>query len=526
MHESDPSQTERLDEELVAYLDGQLDRQSARQVEQRLASEEPVRRRLQELAQSWDLLDQLPHAVADDAFVRSTVEMVAVAAEQEFAEQQAAEPRRRRRRWLWGGCAALAVAIAGYVVAANVWTDPNEKLIRDLSVIENQERYKQAGDVDFLKKLNEEGLFSDETSDATTSREERGGNNEGRPAKDEPRANSDPAPTLTGLETPSQRRETLEKMTPQEKEDLRTRFDKFNALSPDEQQRLRRFEEQLNADASRDRLRRIMTQFHEWLKSLSPIERSELLALASAPRIDQIRSLQHAQEAKLGAQGGGPKLSKHDVDVLHDWEADFANNHRKELIADLPPQWSTPEWQKRFGSTFAPESPRMVLLNARNHWRNGMVGEGKKISVSDSELQQLMTKLSPDAAKILEPQTTPQRIKTIGGWIVIFSRARLFNRQPGEGPPQVSQDELNRFFEGLPANEKDKLLALPNDDDFNRALRWKYYQQHTRPNRGAGPRDAPGDRDRPRSGGKPEIPPTNPDSPPASMTPKRGEGPS
>jgi hypothetical protein len=259
MHESDPSQSERLDEELVAYLDGQLDRQSARQVEQRLASEEPVRRRLQELAQSWDLLDQLPHAVADDAFVRSTVEMVAVAAEEEFAEQQAAEPRRRRRRWLWGGCAALAVALVGYVVAANVWTDPNEKLIRDLSVIENQERYKQAGDIDFLKKLNEEGLFADETSEATTARDEHGGNNEGHSAKEEPRANSDPASTWTGLETPSQRRDALEKMTPQEKEDLRTRFDKFNALSPDEQQRLRRFEEQLNADPSRDRFLRIMT---------------------------------------------------------------------------------------------------------------------------------------------------------------------------------------------------------------------------------------------------------------------------
>ncbi len=529
MHESDPSQSERLDEELVAYLDGQLDRQSARQVEQRLASEEPVRRRLQELAQSWDLLDQLPHAVADDAFVRSTVEMVAVAAEQEVAEQQAAEPRRRRRRWLRGGGAALAVALAGYVVAANVWTDPNEKLIRDLSVIENQERYKQAGDVDFLKKLNEEGLFSDETSDATTSRDERGGNNEGRPAKDEPRANSDPAPTLTGLETPSQRRETLEKMTPPEKEDLRTRFDKFNALSPDEQQRLRRFEEQLNADASRDRLRRIMNQFHEWLKTLGPIERSELLApaLTSTVRIEQIRNLQHAQEAKLGAQGGGPKLLQRDVDALHQWEATFAAKHAAELLAARPSTSPQREWAQKVDSADPAERRRALLILARYQWRTGSVGEGKKVSLSDAELQSLIKQLSPEARKILDAQTTTQqKIDTIGRWIFLFARARLFNRQSGEGPPQVSQDELNRYFEGLPANEKDKLLALPNDDDFNRALRWKYYQQHTRPNRGTGPRNAPGDRDRPRPGGKPEIPATNPDAPPASMTPKRGEGPS
>ena len=97
-----------------------------------------------------------------------------------------------------------------------------------------------------------------------------------------------------------------------------------------------------------------------------------------------------------------------------------------------------------------------------------MVGEGKKISVSDSEIQQLIEKLSPEAKKILEPQTTQQRIKTIGEWIVTFSLARSFNRQPGKGAPPVSQDELRKSSRGFVRSEKDWLLALPNDDDFNR----------------------------------------------------------
>src|SRR5260221_7987301 len=95
MPQSDSSQIESLDEELVAYLDGQLDPESARHVEQRLASEETARRRLQQLAQSWDMLDQLPHAAADETFTRSTVQMVAVAAAQEFTAPPASEPRRR-----------------------------------------------------------------------------------------------------------------------------------------------------------------------------------------------------------------------------------------------------------------------------------------------------------------------------------------------------------------------------------------------------------------------------------------------
>ena len=229
MHESEHNPSEQLDEELVAYLDGQLDRQSARAVEQRLASEEAVRRRLQELAQSWDLLDQLPHAVAGDAFTRSTVEMVAVAAERELADEQAAEPRRRAQRWLWGAAAALAVAVTGYVLAASVWRDPNDKLIRDLSVIENQERYKQAGDVEFLKRLYEEALFSDDTSEASAARDDRATKDDEYPAKDERRTSLDPASTMTGLEITSQRREIVEKMSPQERDDLRSKFDKFNA---------------------------------------------------------------------------------------------------------------------------------------------------------------------------------------------------------------------------------------------------------------------------------------------------------
>ena len=77
-------------------------------MEHRLASEETVRRRLQQLAQSWDLLDQLPRTTVDDAFTRSTVEIVALAAEEEFGQKAAAEPRRRWLRWLLTAVAAAA----------------------------------------------------------------------------------------------------------------------------------------------------------------------------------------------------------------------------------------------------------------------------------------------------------------------------------------------------------------------------------------------------------------------------------
>jgi anti-sigma factor RsiW len=160
------TESERLDEELVAYLDGELDGEAARRMEHRLASEEAVRRRLQQLAQSWDLLDQLPRTTVDDAFTRSTVEIVALAAEEELGHKAGLEPRRRRVRWGWTAVATLAACLIGFFVAAHLRPDPNERLLRDLKVIQNQELYKETDNIEFLRALDKEGLFPEENGDA------------------------------------------------------------------------------------------------------------------------------------------------------------------------------------------------------------------------------------------------------------------------------------------------------------------------------------------------------------------------
>jgi len=160
------TETERLDEELVAYLDGELDGEAARRMEHRLASEEPVRRRLQQLAQSWDLLDQLPRTTVDDSFSRNTVEIIAQAAEDEFGHRRATAPSRRWMRWLLTGGVAVAASLAGFFAVAHFRSNPNAELLRDLPVIQNQELYKEAGNIDFLRKLDKEGLFPEESGDA------------------------------------------------------------------------------------------------------------------------------------------------------------------------------------------------------------------------------------------------------------------------------------------------------------------------------------------------------------------------
>ena len=67
-------------------------------------------------------------------------------------------------------------------------------------------------------------------------------------------------------------------MSSDERNDLREKYDKFEALSPDEQDQLRRLHEQLESDPQGDKLRRLLLRYHEWLKTLTPGERADLLA--------------------------------------------------------------------------------------------------------------------------------------------------------------------------------------------------------------------------------------------------------
>jgi anti-sigma factor RsiW len=150
------------DEQLVAYLDGELEPDESRQVELRLASDPGVRRKLQGLQRSWELLDELHPADVEEAFTRTTMEMVTVAAAEEVAQIQAAEPRRRRRRWLVGIGGLLAAAIAGFAVGWLAWPDRERALLEDLPVIERLDEYRLIGDFRFLKKLAAERLFDED----------------------------------------------------------------------------------------------------------------------------------------------------------------------------------------------------------------------------------------------------------------------------------------------------------------------------------------------------------------------------
>lgn len=168
MNESELTRdNEPLRAELVAYLDNELDPATRERLEQRLSEDGDYRRELQQLQRAWDLLDSLPRAEADEGFTRTTVEMVAVSAAGDVEQEQHAAVRRRRVGWFVAGGGVIAASLLGYFVTQRIASAPNERLLRDLPVIENLDLYKHADSVEFLRKLDKAGLFPDEeNSDA------------------------------------------------------------------------------------------------------------------------------------------------------------------------------------------------------------------------------------------------------------------------------------------------------------------------------------------------------------------------
>ncbi len=165
MSEEPDSADQPLEEELVAYLDGELDAEASRGIEDRLAADPEVRQTLHRLDRTWEMLDELDPPQVAERFTQTTLEIVAESAEEEVRRSRAEAPRRRRRRWAVATAGLLAAGLAGFLGVALFAPDLNRQLIQDLEMLQRLDQYRQINDVEFLRMLHRERLFVEEADD-------------------------------------------------------------------------------------------------------------------------------------------------------------------------------------------------------------------------------------------------------------------------------------------------------------------------------------------------------------------------
>jgi hypothetical protein len=479
MNDIPPKSPAPLDEELVAYLDGELDAEGARRIEALLALDPDVRRRLQSFERTWDLLDELEAAPVGEPFTHTTLEMVALAARQDV-EQDRADAPRRRRRWLFlAGVCLLAAALSGFVAVA--LHDPDRELLQNLPLLENLDEYRQIGSIEFLHKLRDEKLFSKDIAEPPKSDAE------------------DDADT-------SSRRRRIANMSLDEKEQLLRSESRFTSLSPEEQRSVWRLHQDLQNDPERERLRAIMHDYCEWLKPLSPLRWEMLAEMTPNRRVASVKALLREEQRRKAGRRPGQK----DLDNVWKWMNDCTTRHETALLASMPePQ------RKGYAELSKPLQHQMLFGQMMHRWQT--IGFDKlPPMVTEKDLARLRANLTSETRKRLEAMTPVEQWRLLADWM------RRGPWHPDDDRPvrnlllKDDDERIADFFENdLSPDERDRLLAMPGDE-----MQWRLQEMFLSRSRlpeGPGRRgDGPPKRNRRPGDAEPTMPwPTGSPLPPS-----------
>lgn len=355
-------------------------------------------------------------------------------------------------------------------------------------------------------------------------------------------------------QTLEQRRARIEALSPAEKQELLERFKRFNRLDPAEQERLRRLRKQLDEDEQGEQLRQVMQRYYDWLKTLAPYRRAELLELPADARVKRIQELLADASRRSGRPTGSwgetmhrawrggalPDSAKRplrrpdpaDMEGLFAWMDSYAKRHEDALLKKLP----NPQRERLRNELARVTDPvrRQELLGWIWLWWQ-LDSPSQLPALSDRELAELRSKLSETTRKRLEGLAPAEQWRAISGLITAFLLHQYSSRHTGKPLPAVTEEELAQFFEReLTAEQRDKLLNLSGEEMQRQLWRmyvnWKIRQlpfRVGREKRGAAPPSSSGEgpaSESPRT--TPGSPTTRPTKPRAPASAKSSAGPS
>ncbi|HWB10713.1 MAG TPA: hypothetical protein VG826_15900 [Pirellulales bacterium] len=412
---------------LVAYLDGELDADKARHVEQLIARDARVESEVRRLERAWNLLDQLPRADVAPSFTESTVEMVTLAVQEEL---RAAEGQRGNAAWSLALVAACIVGFAG----ARFWPDANRQLLRDLPLVDNVEAYRQTPQIEFLRELAKSGAF-DGHADSTASAAPFG-----------------------------ERKKWLDSLNTEEKEDIHRKYERFSHLPADEQLRLRKLEATIDSDGDAAQLTATLSLFQQWLEQLPSVERAELMALDGEQRLQRVKRMRR-DEAR--------RLTPEDLQVFTSWfEGAFPKVLPPALRAKVEQELAaaSPDQRSAIIRRALLSMQQQGLLPKRNQPpRQGQGGPrpaGRLAAgplINPRPLAELRGQLSPHGQQVLSKARNDAELRAlIWSWAnQAFGPAAA--RSNVLALPEVDEDDLKRFFEQLSPVQRTHLLNLPAD---------------------------------------------------------------
>jgi anti-sigma factor RsiW len=168
MSTNELNQFDPAEEELVAYLDGELEPAARQRVEQRLGTDAALREKLRRTQQAWDALDLLPHTRADESFANTTIQMTV----SQVLQNSATSPLPSQKHftapywpWLKIGSVAFAAMLLGFILTKASHNKNRQKELREAHMAESFEALSETPSLEFLIKLRDEKLFTTKSND-------------------------------------------------------------------------------------------------------------------------------------------------------------------------------------------------------------------------------------------------------------------------------------------------------------------------------------------------------------------------
>lgn len=140
-------------ENLVAYLDGELNEAEQRALATKLTQSISARREIEALQATWELLEHLPRPSLSPEFTAHTLSEI------DRAPETWSRTLLPWARFLLRAAACLLAALfmfgAGFVATRYLWPDPTSRLADRLSLAEHLDEYRAiGGDFEFLRQLD------------------------------------------------------------------------------------------------------------------------------------------------------------------------------------------------------------------------------------------------------------------------------------------------------------------------------------------------------------------------------------
>jgi hypothetical protein len=370
------SAPEQLDEQLTAYLDGELTAEESAALEKKLVDDEGLRRRLAELRHAYELLDELPDTPHNQAFTQSTIAMVVDEVKRSSAEPipKISSPTAERNWFAWPKVLVpvLLLTLAGSTLGGAGAILQARKELSNLALMANLPGMQDVAEWKVAEELAKDRELIEYLSDRYSDR--------------------------TIPLVPSSlwsRRAWVQALNPAQIAKLGNSREQLLKLPRETVLRLEAIQTQVDAQGNADTVNQTIRVVGHVLDALPNSKRQDLEGTNAEQRIKTLREQLHFRAAMFYAADLPPE----DTQALEEWSR---NELLPLLVANMP-------FLRREADV---RTMLMSLYSLRP------IEEGFRFENQDELLANLAATMSPFAKKLLDGIDRNDQLIVVSSWIV------------------------------------------------------------------------------------------------------------